>query len=269
MALRRTDPESRNSPEPGELRATLGEHLEELRGRIMKSVLALAIASFAGWFGVKDLYNYFQKYISSALPKDFEWTFMWGSITDAFMFQLRMSFMIGAVVSMPFIVYQLWGFLKPGLKPQEQKPFQVVVPISIALFALGGFLGWWILPPTIQWFASMTTQFEGVGVLQNPTDIIGFCAKMIAAFGIGFQMPIIVFFLARFGIVTPQTIMRYWRHAVVGIAVAAGTLTPGGDPFSMMVLTIPLIILFFASVYAAKITMKSRDDKDEVLNNLD
>lgn len=251
-----------------ELRLTLGEHLEELRGRLIRSALYIAVASAVGGLLAKPFFELVMAQVIDPLRSrhDIEMTM---GVTEGFSYWIRLSVIIGLVLSAPLTVREIWGFIKPGLKPHERKPIETIVPISIALFLLGAFLGWMVLPPTINWFVGITSQFDGVKIFQNGPEIVSFCSKMILAFGLGFQLPLIVFFLARVGVVSTETIWRYWRQVTVAVFILSAVLTPSGDPFSMMVMAVPMTALFFASVSAAKISAKRSPLENDVLNNLD
>jgi sec-independent protein translocase protein TatC len=190
------------------------------------------------------------------------------SIQDAFFLHFRMAFYLSLALVLPVLVTQIWGFVSPGLKPQERKPVKIVAPISVLLFFIGGFICWHILPITLSWFAGFADDL-GVIVMQDPAKLVFLMVKMILAFGIGFQMPLIVFFLARFGIITPEGLLRYWRHSIFGVFVASALITPSGDPVGMLSMALPLTLLFFLSVYAAKWSMRGRDNSDDELNSLD
>lgn len=269
MALKLDQTERSSSDYNDELRLTLGEHLEDLRGRIVRVVVILTLGMVVGWFLVMPFYEMIMSHVKSGLPNDFNYRIVWRSVTEPFMFYLKMSFLLGLFITIPFTVMQIWGFISPGLRPHERRPLQRVVPISVGLFFIGAFLGWWILPPTISWFAGMAMGFKDIEILQEPKEIIDFCTKMILAFGIGFQLPLLVFFMARLGIITPQAITRYWRHATAGVFLVTAIITPSGDPVSMMVMAVPLTVLTFGSIAAARLTMKNRDGEDDVLNHLD
>ena len=98
-------------------------------------------------------------------------------------------------------------------------------------------------------------------------SLVGFAAKMMLAFGLGFQLPLLVFFLTKFRILSPSMITRYWRHAIVSVFTLAAVATPGADPISMLVMALPLTVLFFGSIWAARLTMK--DQPEEELDQLD
>ena len=162
-------------------------------------------------------------------------------------------------MALPFTAWHIWGFAAPGLKESEKKPLRGVVPFSVALFFLGVFFCWLVLPSAFQWFASFLDRFPNASLYQSPAEMVSFSLKMMAAFGICFQLPLIVYALGRLGVLTPETMMQYWRQATVFIFFAAAAITPSNDPISMLMMAIPLCILFIISVYAVKLT--ARKDK--------
>lgn len=270
MALLDRPTDRSSSAQPEELRLTLGEHLEELRTRLFRIILLIGVGMVAGWFFVDEVYTILIAQVQAGMPKNIEYEVVWKSLTTPFMFQLKMAFILGLIFTLPLTVIQLWAFIAPGLREQERRPIRIVVPISSLLFFLGAYLGYVILPPTMGWFAGMASVFPTQKILQDPAEIITFCAKMILSFGVGFQLPILVFFLTKIGLISSTMISRYWRQALVGIFTFTAVVTPSGDPLSMMVMALPLTILFFASVYAAQWTNRGkRDDSLDVLNNLD
>lgn len=270
MAQRLDQQDGRSSSEqPDELRLTLGEHLEELRVRLFRILAIVCVGMTVGWFLAPPVYDNVMGMVQASVPKEFEMKVVWQNLSDPFMFHLKMAFIIGAVLTIPLSVLQLWGFVKPGLRPHERKPLQTVVPVSVGLFVMGAALGYMILPMAFGWFASMASDFKDPVVYQNPVEIVMFSVKMSLAFGIGFQLPLIVFFLTRLGIISPEAITRYWRQAAVGVMTAAAVITPGGDIFSMLLMGVPLVVLTFGSIAAARLTMRNRDGSNDVLNALD
>lgn len=270
MALPSPDKERNSSTTIDELRLTLGEHLEELRGRLFRVAGYVLAGGVAGWFLVKPFWSLVETWVIEPLRKDGTNVTVTMGVTEGFTFWFRLAMTIGLVIAMPLIVWEIWGFIKPGLKPNEQKPIRTIVPVSVGLFFLGSFLGWLIMPPTMAWFMSLTTQFKGTLVLQSAADIVYFTAKMVLAFGLGFQLPLIVFFLARIGLVSADTIWRYWRQVTVAVFTISAIITPSGDPFSMMVMAVPMTALFFGSIAAAKLSLGKRSAiQDDVFNNLD
>ncbi len=270
MALR-LSPKRNSSDDPEEFRATLGEHIEELRTRILRIVLVLVVLGVAGWFLALPLYDYLTKVTRASVPKWLNYTEQFNSFTGPFMLQLRMATVIGLVFAMPYAIWELWQFVKPGLKPHERKPVRILAPVSLGLFLLGCTVGWLMVPPTIKWFCSFFRDFKGSLLLQEAGTLVFILVKLVVAFGIGFQLPIVTFFLTKIGIIQSETLFRSWRHATVAIFILSMVLTPSGDPFTMLAMAVPLTILFFGSVLAVKLTTKDhkRNLPEHELNNLD
>lgn len=255
--------------EPDELRATLAEHLEELRGRIFRCAIAYLIGTAIGWVVYPKLYIALDAAVQKAVKDSgvpVRWEFL-GGAPAPFMLHFKMSMYVGLVLALPYMVWQLWLFIRPGLRESERKPLRRVVPISLVLFGIGAFLGWFILGPTIQWFLSFAAETR-YGIVQDPYELLLFGLKMMLAFGIAFQMPLLVYFLARAGIVSPDFLWRYWRQSTVAVFTVSAIITPSGDPVSMLAMAIPLSVLFFGSVAAAKLSF-ARGDRVAELDDLD
>lgn len=267
---KRKDSSKRNSSgDPEEFRASLGEHLEELRVRIIRIVVLLALGWVAGWFLEPFVYEALKNLATSHLqvPKGVDVKEAFRSFEGAFMLKLRVSFAVGIVLVFPFIVLQLWGFVAPGLKSNEKAPFRVIAPISVLLFAIGAFFCWMIIPSAMNWFISYLEEFQGTALYQEPGTLVFFILKMMLAFGVGFQLPLIVYFLGKIGILGPETLSRYWRQATVIIFFGAAILTPSNDMFSMLMMAVPLTLLFFISIAAVRLT--NRGKRASELDELD
>ncbi|MFN8221047.1 MAG: twin-arginine translocase subunit TatC [Fimbriimonadales bacterium] len=263
-----------SSDDPDEYRLTLIEHLEELRDRIIRSFLAITLCWVIGWYLQPWLYDHLNSVVFASIkhtiPANAEYKEMFNNVTQPFMLKFRLSFMIAVAIAFPFILLQLWGFIAPGLKPAERKPLQRIAPLSVLLFFLGVFFCWVIIPATFSWFASYLEEFPRTVLYQEPGAMVFFVLKMMLAFGIGFQLPLVVYFLGRIGLLEPETMIQYWRQATVVIFIASATLTPSNDIFSMLMMAIPLSFLFMISVWAVRITTrKQRANAIAELNDLD
>ncbi|HUM72414.1 MAG TPA: twin-arginine translocase subunit TatC, partial [Chloroflexota bacterium] len=152
----------------------------------------------------------------------------------------KVALLFGAVLAMPFILYQIWLFISPGLTPSEKKYIYIFIPGSLALFLLGILFSWFILvPAAINFLANFMqdvfrTEWTG-------QDYISFVVRMVFWIGVSFQMPIIVYVLARVGMVTAQMLREQWRYAVVIVAILAAIITPSIDPVTMLLTMAPLI----------------------------
>lgn len=243
---------------------SLTGHIDELRSRIMRVIFVILGAWVIGWIIQTPVYGALNTFVESAVDAyrkthptwHYEEPFL--NITDAFMTKFRLSFMIGLGISLPVIVLEIWGFVKPGLRPIESKPIRQLAPVSVLLFFVGALCCWMVLPLTFQWFLSFFEEFPGTSLNQQPGTMIFFTLKMILAFGLGFQLPLVVYIAGRIGLVSSETLNHYWRHAAVFVFVASAILTPSNDPITMLMMAIPLSVLVMLSIWAVQLTNRKR-----------
>jgi sec-independent protein translocase protein TatC len=259
MPLAQGDEKRRNtSGDPEEFRLPLGEHLEELRQRLIRIVIFLLAGSVIGWFLQPMVYGHLSDLARELMPANVPYREAFRNVTEPFMLKLKLSVYIGLVLFFPFCVLQLWGFVAPGLTPAERKPFRIVAPLSVLFFALGAYFCYMILPSAFGWFVSYLSEFPEVEIIQEPGTLAFFIMKMGLAFGVAFQLPLVVFFLAKVGVLAPSTISSYWRQATVVIFLGSAFLTPSADIFSMLMMAVPMTVLFFGSILAVKLTNRKR-----------
>lgn len=255
--------------DPDDFKATLVEHIDELRTRIIRIVILLMVGWVFGWFAQPKAYDFLNKLVTKQVtaPRPghtpFDYKEVFSNATDAFMLKLKLSFMLGLIVVAPFCIMQLWGFIKPGLKASERKPVVRLAPFSVLLFFMGAAFCFLIIPQAISWFASYMEEFPGTALYQEPGKMVFFILKMELAFGLAFQLPLIVFLLGSLGILTPETLLQYWRQSAVSIFIVSMIITPSNDPGSMLMMAIPLCFLFMISVYLVKWTTKKRRAEEE------
>jgi len=250
------------SGDPEDFRLSLVEHLEELRDRIIRSILIVCVTWTIGWFAVMPLYGYLNDMVRKAviprLPKGIDYKEIFSHATEPFLLKLKLSFMIGIILAFPFLVLQIWGFVMPALKPNEQRPVKRLAPFSLVLFFMGVGFAWLILPSCMGWFASYVEEFPGTALYQEAGSMVFLILKLLAAFGISFQLPLIVYLLGDLELLSAETLLKYWRQSATAIFVIAMIVTPSQDPMTMLMMAIPLVILFMASVYAVKFTQRKR-----------
>ena len=255
-----------NLDEYGELveaRGTLVEHLDELRVRIMRALFFVVGGWTAGWFLEPYVYGHLDKLLRSALPKDIKYQDAFTNFADPFFLKFKLSFIIGLIIMAPFIINELWGFIRPALKSNEKKALRKVAPLSVFLFFCGTFFGYQILVPAFNWFLSFVNDFQSAALFQAPGTFVTFVLKMLLAFGLGFQLPIVVWFLANVGILSSDTLLKNWRVSLMVIIAGSAIITPSGDLFSLAMMSVPLAVLFMLSIVAIRITEK-RKKKIEV-----
>ena len=216
----------------------------------------LCVAWVAGWWAVLPVYRYVEGRIDRAITEALHGRAVYQPVihetTAAFMLKFKLSFYIALIVALPYIVLQVWGFVAPALKDNEQKPFKRLAPLSVLLFLIGAGFAWSIVPSAFGWFASYVEDFPGVNINQEAGSQVFLVAKMLLAFGVAFQLPLIVYGIGMAGLLSADTLLKYWRHGATGIFILSMLITPSQDPVSMLMMAIPLTILFIGSVYAVK-----------------
>lgn len=258
---------SASGNENPEARATLAEHLEELRGRLIKVFVAVCLAAIIGWILTPPVYDTVSEIGRAAVPEGVEYKEAFDSIFAPFFLHIKLALMIGVILCFPYIVLQVWGFVKPGLRPHERRPLKIVVPVSAILFFAGALICWLSIPIALQAITRFVFAFEGTAIYQVPGTLVQYVLLLVLSFGIAFQLPLVVFFLTRVGIITPETLSQYWRQAILGIFIFCAVVTPA-DPITMVVMGAPLTVLFFLSILVAGGASRSQR-RPSVLDNLD
>jgi sec-independent protein translocase protein TatC len=232
-----------------DVRMPLTAHLEELRWRIVRSLVAIAVGFVLAYAFAEPLVGFLVRPLTSLRP-DVPLVIGTG-VTEAFFTKLKVSFIAGMFVSSPVIFFQGWRFVAPGLYQQEK---QLALPFSIAasfFFMLGaGFCYQFVFPVAYEFFLQ---EFSSIGISPQIriSEYLSFTARMLLGFGVTFELPVVTFFLARIGAVTHRTLTAYWRYAIVVIFVVAAVLTPGPDIASQMMMATPLLVLYGLSIGVA------------------
>jgi sec-independent protein translocase protein TatC len=232
---------------------TMVEHLEELRRRLLIVVVAIAIAAAVGFIlsgPVLDL-------LRQPLPTQYD-TLYFNSPGGAFVAQLKIAGFIGLALAMPVILYQVWKFVTPGLMPGEKRLLWPFLLAAMLLFGLGLLIGYIVIPYALSFLLGFAR--PGVEPLLTIDEYIGFVTTLMLAFGLMLQFPVVMFILVRLGIVTPQWLAARRRFAILIIAIVAALATPGGDPFSMIVLALFMYGLFEGTLVVLR-RVKPRDSR--------
>jgi len=243
----------------GSSRMSFLDHLEELRKRIIYSVYAILAGCALSFFFAQQLTNYLQKYLTAMGGK-----LIYTDFTGGFFFYFKVGALSGLILAMPVVLWQFWMFIAPGLYQKEKK---VVIPFVMSASTLFGsgvaFAHFVAIPSMLKFFNSFENEY--IRQMVNATEAFTFYVLMVLAFGIVFQMPILVFFLARFGIVTAGFMWKHFRYAILIIFIIAAIATPSADPVNQTIFAAPMIVLYIISIGVAKVFQKKKpaDDGDD------
>ncbi len=234
-----------------EKRAELFEHLAELRTRLIRSGLYIVGGMIVTWFAYGPIYTLLTRPLGDNL-KGGELVFT--TMAEPFMLRLQVAFAGGLIVVLPLLVFEIWGFVAPGLTDKEKRPLRWTVPLAAGLFLCGAALCYWVLPVGFEWFASYLP--KDAKYMVTLPGLIRFELLMVLAFGCAFELPIVLMLLAQVGLIDSKFLKKNWRYAIVIISILAASLTPSNDVFSMVALTVPLIFLYMGSIYLVKFVEK-------------
>ncbi|KXJ39227.1 preprotein translocase subunit TatC [Bacillus spizizenii] len=225
---------------------SLLEHIAELRKRLLVVALAFVVFFIAGFFLAKPMIVYLQKTDEAK-----ELTLNAFNLTDPLFVFMQFAFIIGIVLTSPIILYQLWAFVSPGLYEKERKVTLSYIPISILLFLAGLSFSYYILFPFVVDFMKRISQDLNVNQVIGINEYFHFLLQLTIPFGLLFQMPVILMFLTRLGIVTPMFLAKIRKYAYFTLLVIAALITPP-ELLSHMMVTVPLLILYEISILISK-----------------
>ena len=234
------------------------EHLEELRNRIIRSLLAVVVAAGLCLIFSKQLLNFLLWPTTRVnLPLEIQVL----KVQGMFIVTLEIAFFGGLILSLPYILYQIWAFVAPGLYPKERRYFPRLITSATFLFLAGtAFAYFFILPFALNFFLKLAPPSVKTNIAID--FYIGFAIRLLVIFGLIFELPVLSFFLSKIGIISPQLMRKYRRHAIVLIFVLAAILTPP-DPFTQVMLAIPLIVLYEFSIFISNFVYKSKKERQE------
>jgi len=251
---------SRNKTQDGQKSMSLVDHLAELRMRLIRSILAVALGAAA----VLAFYDSVLKFLTKpyrdlcASRPDFKCDgslFALGPL-DGLSARMRIAGYGGLILALPVLLWQLWRFIVPALSKKEKRYTIPFIVSSVVLFSLGCSIAYWTLSKALQFLIS----WSGTEVNQafQITKYISLVTLMILAFGVGFLSPLLLFFLQLVGVLTPRTLLSQWRYAIVIIFFLAAVITPSGDPITLMALGIPLTVLYFVAIFVGFVAIRRR-----------
>lgn len=242
------------TPDPSEKSMSLLDHLNEMRWRLVRCLIAAAVGFCVCWAFVEPIFAVLVKPLLAVLPDG--GNAMYSTMPEAFFIRMFVACIAGVFLASPVIFYQIWAFISPGLY-EEEKLFIVPVAIISAVFFVGGalFCYYIVFPFAFQFFMSYNT--EQIRVMPRISDYVDFVLKLLIAFGLIFEMPLFAFFLSRMGVLTAAMMRRARRYAILGIFIVAAILTPP-DVLSQLLMAVPMLVLYEISVIVAAVFGKKK-----------
>jgi sec-independent protein translocase protein TatC len=226
---------------------TFLEHLGELRGRIIRISLVLVAAS--------GICLTFTPHVLRLILQPYGAELKVISPTEGISNYIRVGLTCGAILSMPYILLELWRFVAPGLLARERRYAWAIIPSAFILFLVGAAFAWFLLIPTaIRFLATFS-----LGIFRTEwtsENYIPFVTALLFWIGVSFEMPLVAFFLAKIRILSARLLLRMWRYAIILICIVAAIITPTVDPFNMMLVALPLTALYFVSILLAALARR-------------
>jgi sec-independent protein translocase protein TatC len=248
---------------PAEGKMSFLEHLDELRKRIVHSAIAIAVCVVAGFYWINQIVNFILAPTRQALPTGVK--LIYTQPGEAFSLYVQIALIMGVVLAAPFIMYQVWMFIAPGLYSNEKRLAIPFVFFTTVGFLMGAAFNHYIAFPFMMvFFASFNT--PDLAFMPKLDDVFGLYTKMLLGMGIVFQMPTVVFFLAKMKMVTARFLLKHFKYAFLIIFVAAAVITPTGDVMTQAIFAAPMVALYMLSVLIAWIVGPKRiwAGKDEM-----
>ncbi|EMG37662.1 Sec-independent protein translocase TatC [Desulfocurvibacter africanus PCS] len=241
---------------------TLTEHLNELRKRLIRSFIAVFVGFLACYAFAEQLFDILMEPMVRVLHNS---NFIYTYPPEAFFTYLKVSFVAGFFLVSPYLFYQVWLFVAPGLYQNERKYLVPIAIFSAVFFTVGALFGYFVVFPFgFEFFASYST--DKIVFTPKLSEYLSFALKLLFAFGVVFELPLVIFFLARLGLVTAQGLRRVRKYAILVIFIVAAILTPP-DVFTQTLMAGPMILLYEFGIIAAHLFGKEKKkpaaDEDE------
>jgi sec-independent protein translocase protein TatC len=237
-----------------DVRMPLTAHLEELRTRIVRALGAIAAGGLVAWLAIERLVTFLLEPLKALRPG--EPLIIGTGVTEAFFTKLKVAVIAGIFLASPIIFFQAWRFVAPGLYEREKR---VALPFSIAASAFfiagAAFCYWLVFPVAFKFFLDEFASID-IAAQIRVSEYLSFSSRMLLAFGVTFELPVVTFFLARLGVLTHRTLIAWWRYAIVVIFIVAAVLTPGPDVASQMLMAAPLLVLYVLSIGVAYVVAR-------------
>lgn len=241
---------------------SLMEHLEELRKRILYSLAAVVAGFLLCWAFAKQIAEFLARPIYRILPEGERLVFL--GLTDAFILYVKVALLAGVFLAAPFVLYQVWRFVAPGLYQRERGYALPFIFFGTLFFVGGGMFAYFVaFPFAIEFLLGIGSQFEAMITIDR---YLKFLMTILLGLGVMFELPILIFMLSQIGVVTPRFLMRHFRWAVLIIFVVAAILTPTPDVINLCIVALPTIGLYLLGVAAAALAHRGRRKREAELS---
>ena len=239
------------------------DHLEELRKRIIWSLVSIAVGFCVCYFWHEAIFAWIQKPIVTILSAHkMNTQLVYTNPVDPFNMYLKISLIAGIFAASPFILYQVWAFIAPGLYKYERRYVGPFMVSTVGLFAAGGLFAYKeVYPAALTFLVGYSLQFNPMITIN---EYVGLFMTIVLGLGVIFEMPVLIFFLALFGIVSPGWMWRNLRYAILAIFIVAGAIAPTPDIISMCTFAAPMIVLYLLSIGVAYMVHPKQRKKREM-----
>jgi sec-independent protein translocase protein TatC len=242
--------------EDPEARMSFLDHLEELRSRLLKSLVSLVVGFGIAWNFRNEIFHFMVSPLKAAYPG---LELIATSPTESLMLYMKMAFFVGIFLAAPFLLYQVWAFISPGLYPNEKSYAVPFIFFGTLFFVSGAAFGHYYLFPLSFSFLG-TFGGEDIKFMPRVSEYYSFYSWFLLALGIVFQVPVVIFVLARIGLVNATFLLRHFKWAVLGSFIVAAVVTPTPDMVTQTLLAMPMIGLYLLGVLVAALFGKKRRD---------
>ena len=226
------------------------EHIEELRQRLLRALIALAVGVVISALFTNQILAWMARPVGGLEKLEAI------EVTENLGVFMQVALLGGALLAMPFIVYQVWQFITPGLEPHEKRYVYMLAPAATLLFVAGAAFAYFVMLPAA---VPALLGFAPIPTRPRPANYVSFVTNLMFWVGISFEMPLFIFFLAKVRLVGPRDLLRNWRVAVFLIALLAALVTPTGDPINMGLVMIPLVVLYILSILLARVAYRESE----------
>jgi len=235
------------------------DHLEELRWRLIKCLIAVVVGFCVSYAFVQPIFNFFVSPLVEVMPPGSR--LIYTSLPEAFITNLKLAFFAGLILALPVIFYQLWKFVMPGLYERERRYVIPFVLIATVFFILGaGFAFFVVFPFGFRFFLGYSS--ETISAFPTLKEYLSFTTSLLLAFGAIFELPVVIFFLAKIGIVNHDMLKRQRKYALLVNSIVSAVITPP-DVISMLFMMLPLQILYEVSIWVAYFVQKGKPAPQE------